>query len=379
MDKIFDYVKWRCDLTFEQEEINEIDLAILSQLIMIPFEKYIKMPCLESDDKITIEDVGKQLHPFKKEIMKMIGLVVPIDSVTLLENVSNTRRFKDLEITNYISDICTQKEIQFTAFSIKINDKIIVVFSGTDDTLVGWKENLNMIHCFPTPAQEEAVKYVEYISSRNNKIIITGHSKGGHLAMHSYIYANSESQNKVIKVYNFDGQGFSEKLNKKQIKQCEKIITYGGDTSIVGYLFNHYEEHYLVSSDSQGLYQHDIFSWEVDINHFKQAKCRNKDSIYIENKIQTMLENMDFSTRERFTDTLYNALVYTKSSTLSELNANKLGLIKSYLRIDKKERKVLEDTLRELLLDKVIFRNVFQMLKDFNVKEKQKVKQIKRK
>lgn len=379
MNKIFDYVKWHGDLTFAREQLNEIDLAILSQLIMIPFEKYIQMPKYKSNDKITIQEIGEKLKPYKKSIMKMIGLVVPIDIVTLLENVSQTQRFKDLEITNYVSDICTQREIQFTALSTKINDETIIVFSGTDDTIVGWKENLNMIHSFPTPAQEEAVKYVEYVAKHNNKIIITGHSKGGHLAMHSFIFANEKIQNKVKKVYNFDGQGFSYSLSDEQIKQCTKIITYGGDTSIVGYLFDHYEDHYLVSCESQGLYQHDLFSWEVDVNHFKEAKCRNKDSIYIENKIHKMLENMDFSTREKFTDTLYNALVYTKSSTLLELNANKLGLIKSYLRIDKKERKVLDVTLKELFLDKIIFKNIFQLLKDFNTKEKQKAREIKRK
>ena len=99
--------------------------------------------------------------------------------------------------------------------------------------------------------------------------------------------------------------------------------------------------------------------------------------IYIENKVKTMLENMDYSMREKFSNAVYNILVCTNSNTLLELNANKLKLIKSYFGSNKEERKVLDKTLRELFLDKVVFKNIFQMFKDFTVKAKEKNKMIK--
>ena len=112
------------------------------------------------------------------------------------------------------------------------------------------------------------------------------------------------------------------------------------------------------------------------MDHFEKATKRSEDSIYIENKVKTMLENMDYSMREKFSNAIYNILVCTNSNTLLELNANKFKLIKSYFGSNKEERKVLDKTLRELFLDKVVFKNIFQMFKDFTVKEKEKNKMI---
>ena len=377
MDKIFDYVKWRSDLKFDVQKINEVDLAIFAQLIMIPYQKYIDMPLYKTDNYITLEELGKQIKPHKKDIVNTIGLVVPSEIAHLLDVIRKTKRYKDIKLSNYISDISTKREIQFTAFTLEIDKQIVVVFSGTDDTLVGWKENINMIYDYETPAQKEAVDYLEYIAKTNDNIIVTGHSKGGNLAMFSYVYSNENTQNKVYKVYNFDGQGFAKELDDKQIESCNKIVTYSGDTGIVGYLFNHYEKHILVECDSLGLYQHDLFTWSIDIDHFSKASKRTEDSIYIEAKVKKMLENMDYTIREKFSNAIYNILLVTKTETLSELNANKFRLIKSYLGTNKEDRKLLDKILRELLLDKIVFKNVFQMVKDFGVKEKEKNKFLK--
>lgn len=377
MDKIFDYIKWRSDLTFNVEKVNEVDMAIFSQLIMIPYKKYIDMPLYKTEDAITIETLGKLMKPHRKEVINTIGLVVPSQIASLLNQIRKTKRYKDIKLTNYVCDISTQREIQFTAYTLEFDEHTVVVFSGTDDTIVGWKENINMIYDYPTPAQIEAVKYLEYIAKDKKHVEVCGHSKGGNLAMHSYIYSDNETQNKVTKVYNYDGQGFSDDLTEEQILKCNKITTFCGDTSIVGYLFNHYEKHSLVVCDSQGLYQHDLFSWSVNVDHFEKTNKRSEDSIYIENKIKKMLENMDFSVREKFSNAVYNILVCTNAKTLLELNAKKTQLLKSYFGSNRDERKLLDRTLRELFLDKIVFKNIFQMFKDFNIKAKEKDQLIK--
>lgn len=40
---IFDYLKWRGDLSFEIDKFNKIDALILSRLVYIPFDNIIKM------------------------------------------------------------------------------------------------------------------------------------------------------------------------------------------------------------------------------------------------------------------------------------------------------------------------------------------------
>ena len=61
MKNLFDYVYWRSDLTFKQDEINELDFALFSQIVMLPYSKRIDMPSLSSNKSITLEGLVNEL------------------------------------------------------------------------------------------------------------------------------------------------------------------------------------------------------------------------------------------------------------------------------------------------------------------------------
>lgn len=67
-----------------------------------------------------------------------------------------------------VDDSCEQ---QFAAVTFDLTDCIgyrcfVVAFRGTDNTLVGWKEDFNMAFRCPVPAQESAAEYLLSISRR---------------------------------------------------------------------------------------------------------------------------------------------------------------------------------------------------------------------
>ena len=67
-----------------------------------------------------------------------------------------------------IDDSCEQ---QFAAVTFDLTDCVgstcfVVAFRGTDNTLVGWKEDFNMAFRCPVPAQESAAEYLYSISRR---------------------------------------------------------------------------------------------------------------------------------------------------------------------------------------------------------------------
>ena len=67
-----------------------------------------------------------------------------------------------------IDDSCEQ---QFAAVTFDLTDCVgsscfVVAFRGTDNTLVGWKEDFNMAFRCPVPAQESAAEYLHSISRR---------------------------------------------------------------------------------------------------------------------------------------------------------------------------------------------------------------------
>ena len=53
-------------------------------------------------------------------------------------------------------------EEQFSALEIVLGKKeSFISFGGTDDTLIGWKEDFNMCFLSPIPAQTDAKAYLE--------------------------------------------------------------------------------------------------------------------------------------------------------------------------------------------------------------------------
>ena len=80
--------------------------------------------------------------------------------------------------------IVTEAEQQFSAVEIVLDDGTSYIsFRGTDDTIIGWKEDFNL-STGVVPAQERAVEYMQRISDKAYGMLrVGGHSKGGNLAV----------------------------------------------------------------------------------------------------------------------------------------------------------------------------------------------------
>jgi len=379
MDNMFEYLKWRSDLSFSKCRINEIDFALFSQIIMIPYTLYIDMPMSKTNDAITLKELAILVKENKEKIIKKMGLILPPQIVDIVIKMGESRRFENIVLKNYESEICDSKEIQFTVCTLDIDDETrVIVYSGTDDSIIGWKEDFNMMFTFPTPAQKEAIKYLKRYSE-DKKIYIVGHSKGGNLAMYSTLHIREDIFEKIVKVYCFDAPGISEEIKNidEAYKRFKKVVGYTPQTAIIGRLFKHLEKEIVVSSTSSGLYQHDLLSWEVEVNKFKRLDKRDEDSIHIEQKIDMMLEKMSPVLKEEFVEIGYGLFMRTQSQTLTDLANKKTQLIKQYISIKKEERKILEKTLSELLLDKVFIRNILYAIKETFGKTKEKKKYLK--
>ncbi len=351
MTNIFDYLTWRGDLSMTVCPFNEIDGVILARFSYMPFE--------------CIEGYGRGMVMHIAEISNLLLAIPDIeqrvrmaDDKKLLAALAESNRFRSIEISDYVNKLSCETQLQFSAITAKLsNENSYVIFRGTDNTLIGWKEDFNMSFVCPVPAQKHAVEYLNRAFSKDTQnLIIGGHSKGGNLAVYAAAFCEPEMQKKISKVYNFDGPGFDDSVLKtleyKSI--CGRIKTYVPQSSVVGMLLGHEEEYIIVHSAQRNvLWQHDIYSWEVERDHFIYLETVNTSSKFIDYTLKAWIADMDYARREELIDTLYVILTKTQANTIKELNASKFSnamiVLKSIKNLDERTKHLVTESLRLLV------------------------------
>lgn len=351
MANLFDYLLWRGDLSLDASPFNEIDAMLLSRFSYMPFEY---VPEVATTCGASIGVISSQLLALPELEKKLLFK----GDLRLLKALSVTQRFQDIHISRYVNQINNETQTQFSAISIQLDEgRQFIAFRGTDDTLVGWKENFNMSFVCPVPAQERAVEYLETVATQTNcSLILGGHSKGGNLAVYAAAFCAPEVQSHITAVYNFDGPGFDEKILQKQGYQaiCSHVYTYVPQSSIVGMLLGHEEKYTIVhSSESTGIWQHDTYSWEVERDHFVYLESVDHSSKFIDDTLKSWVASLDYHQREQLVDALYIVMTQTQAETMRELSenwfSNAITVIKSLKNLDDDTRKLVTETLRLLI------------------------------
>mgnify|MGYP004512306447 FL=1 len=360
MANIIEYVKWRGDLTIDQSRFNEIDSLILNRFSYFPFDDII-----EENEIVTIKDLSKR---FMKKDMNTMHILWD-DDANLFPAMGDSTRFGEMKATMFVNKISAEQEKQFSAITILLpDDTIYVSYRGTDNTVVGWKEDLNMTFKSHVPSQIDAVKYLENVGEKYKQcnIRLGGHSKGGNLAVYAAVFANNDIQNKIIDVYNDDGPGFNDNIvnSPEYKKMISKVNTYIPQDSIFGRLLTHEENYKVVRSTQKGVMQHDIYSWQLFGNKLECLKEVTNGSKFIDKSITDWLSQIDMNTREQVIDIVFQVINTTKVETMAELKKhwflNAKTVFSSYKQISPENKKMIMETLSAL----------FKIVKDNLIEER---------
>ena len=341
---LFDYLNWRGDLSFESVPVCEVDSLIFSLISYIDFAEAVAEELGDKKPPVLLNATKAYLKTHTG-IIKSIGLILPREIITLLVRASKSARFGLSRPFCHVNRVCDEEQKQFSATSFMLpGGDVFVAFRGTDDTLVGWKENFNMSFMQPVPAQTEAQKYLEHIASlTDGKIYVGGHSKGGNLAVYAAVKANADTKARIAAVYNNDGPGFDidfiESADYDEIR--ERIFTLVPQTSVVGMMLEHEERYSVVKSTSTGLLQHNGLTWSVMGGSFIKLDSIDEESKLIDSSLKEWLASISIEDRERFVDDLFDALTSTNAKTLSELNSDKRKIVKAWNAMDNEFRNQL--------------------------------------
>ncbi len=342
MSNIIDYLKWRGDLSFEVDGFNEIDDIILARFSYLPFQD------IYLEEKENIKSIAR-----KMQIVPKSNFVWAEDK-EFIEELAKTRRFQNLIVSDFVQKVDLETETQFGAITIWLeNGEKYISFEGTDMTMVGWKEDFNMSFMTNIPSQIEAVKYLEKIADKYvGNFRIGGHSKGGNLSVYSAIFCKDEIKNRIIKILNADGPGFSKQTisDERYKKIVHKINTYIPQSSIIGRLLEHEEEYKIVKSTQKGLMQHDVYTWQVERTALIKIPELTNQSHMVNKIVRDWLDNTNEEQRKNFINTLYQIIGKTEAKTLTEFSAQWLKnirkIIETYKTMNEEDKKKMEEMIK---------------------------------
>ena len=318
MANVFDYIMWRGDLTLRRDPFNEVDGLVLSALSYLPFES--------AWNVINSSGTISELCTVLLDIPDIEKKVLFKNDITLMNSLKDSKRYGKITITDYESHIDTASQTQFCAITLCLGSgSYAIVFRGTDNTIIGWKEDFNMSFICPVPAQSHAAEYTNRIIKENpGRYILCGHSKGGNLATYAAAFCGLEASGCIGKIYSYDSPGFDQKIlsHPQYTKICRRLKSFVPQSSIVGMLLEREDSYKVVKSSQIGPFQHDIYSWNILKNKFIYTDDTTKGSKFADKTLSGWLKEMDYEKREKFTDVVFSIIEETGALTLNELGGN---------------------------------------------------------
>ena len=348
MGNIMDYISWRGDLSFEQSQFNEVDNLILACFSYVNLDGISAVTKQKGIGLKKLTEEFMKLHTMKElEADKSFIRLAPF----MMMEMAKSARFGKCVVRNYVNDIVTEAEQQFAAMEIVLEDGTSYVsFRGTDDTIIGWKEDFNL-STGVVPAQKRAIEYLQKISEHTDGMLrVGGHSKGGNLAIYGSVMCKSAHE-KILEIYSNDGPGFSREFQElpETKEMMPKIIRIIPEYSIIGTLLEHEKEPVIVASSSKGLLQHDGFSWEVQGPALVRRDSLNKTALRFIEILHKWIDGIDMEQKRLLIEDLFATLQASGYENLSEVQS---GGLKSLAAMVKRVEKFAPESrgmMQELL------------------------------
>ena len=347
MANVFDYLKWRGDLSFHKDGFNEVDNLVFASLAYIDYEGIVTEG---SGRGVTLALAAEQLKAAKR--LEPASVLMPPYPGLLLQ-AAGTDRFQNVLLSRYVSKVDDTIPNQFAAviFSLSPREHYIA-YGGTDDNLAGWKEDFLMGFKDVVLAQKQAAAFLnKYAPKLRGRIYLGGHSKGGNLAVFAASHTTDRIRSKISAVYNNDGPGFQTPLLKSDgyAKIESRIQTIIPKSSVIGLLLEHGEDYKIVASTENGILSHNPLTWGVCGTSFVHETELSKSSRNTNEALRTWLETLTLEQREQFTEALFDVIHASGAQTLSDLTKERLlvidAMIKKYLSMDRGTRRLLRDTI----------------------------------
>lgn len=321
MGNIVDYLKKYGKYSLLERPFSDEDSLAIAQLSYLKFEGAVS-GILEEAESVCIS----QIRGLSDDTVLFADILFAEENRALYDAICESRRFRNMKINFYVNRIDLEKPSQFSAVTFFLEDGLVyVAFRGTDETLIGWREDFDMACRMPIKSQELSVEYLNLAASKcKGTLIVGGHSKGGNLAVYAAMYCAEEVRTRIKWVYNLDGPGFLQGCRcqrdyEKIAARVRKIIP---QASIVGMLFEDSKAYEVVESSSRGVLQHDAFSWIIEEGHFLTAEDVYKSWKTVGEIVNRWLASLTEKELLEFTEEIFGLFDVAQAETLMDFSGN---------------------------------------------------------
>lgn len=353
MAHLIDYLEKVENLTFDQEPLNILDKVCINEIGYLTYEKWLTASDLKKPINLHDFAEGKELNPD-------YSFMVTKERVELAEAIVRSRRFASLSLSNYRSVLDKEVEKQFAAmiFSLPELDYHQLVFRGTDDSVIGWKEDFQLTYSREIPAHRSAMTFLEdHLPNLSGHITVSGHSKGGNLALYSAVQSSTSLREKIAELLLLDSPGLMKSLLEKPSYQELKarMTVIRPQDSVVGVMLYWDRPAQLVAAEGIGFAQHNALSWEVDLatNDFAYEDQPTELSQRLEETFQEWIETLPKQQLKQVCDLVFDTILDSGIESLDDIGIQALPQIGQMLQefgnLSDKQKKVLQDGFNQLL------------------------------
>ena len=383
MADMLDYLDWRGDIPFSADPFNEVDSLVLSEVAYVDFGGIVPGPVDRFDKDvrkinavpvISVSDAVRQFWKLHTEAEIENSNTLYKRAPYVLDKLCSGARFGEMYLGGYVNKISSEKNEQMAAITYFLSDgSAFTAFRGTDDTLIGWKEDFTFSFMKETAGQKSAAEYLNVMfgtrektcssdAAAAGKLIFTdpekgfpirvgGHSKGGNFAVFAAAFCAPEIRNRIIRIYSNDGPGLLEEITRTDAYRdiLPRVHSVVPEESIFGILLDSGYYHKVIKSSQKGLWQHDALSWQIKRNHFEEAERISEASLMLKNTIETWVYGMSLEERREIVDLIFTLLQDAGMENVSEFSTEQfLGipeLLRAYVELDAQDKHMLHETI----------------------------------
>ena len=348
MKNMLDYIKEFGHVSFEERAFSEIDALVLTELEYLPLEKVV--PSDENGENfVTVKEIAEYMQEHKQELFDENPMMITQERHEVSQVIADAPRFQSLKFFGVVSVWDKDTTKQFAAVTVEVEPSVrLVVFRGTDETLIGWKEDFLMTYSPLVAAQTDAKEYLaKQASLWGGDLMISGHSKGGNLAIYAAATQEEDVQLRIVDIFCFDSPGlYRSVLETKGYQNIVPLaMRYIPQDSLVGLMLESEVPYVIVKSNASGAMQHSAMTWEIEDGQFIKMEKLTKNSQLNDQTLKKWTESVSDEEFELFWNVFFELLFSVGIDTVNDLYGQFMHYVQEFLKaagdMDEEKRELL--------------------------------------